>query len=220
MEADIWSVGVVFYQLLYGKYPFMGMSDNEILKKIEQTRPNFSGVNLSENARNFIDRCLTDNPQKRISWLEIYQHPLIKEGEKMLYGLTSRINIKQAEDFYKKPVEVETDLMNTQHKKMSEFENVVQPGQANLEKVQKEAEEQRKMASAGQKYEKLYLNHRNNIMFIFKFVTPYIHNIFNIHANHDITLFILSKKSFLQMKAFHHHVKSKGNYFKLANYFN
>ena len=28
MEADIWSVGVVYYQLLYGQYPFMGMSDN------------------------------------------------------------------------------------------------------------------------------------------------------------------------------------------------
>jgi serine/threonine protein kinase len=27
MEADIWSVGVVYYQLLYGKYPFSGMSD-------------------------------------------------------------------------------------------------------------------------------------------------------------------------------------------------
>ena len=27
MEADIWSIGVVYYQLLYGKYPFMGVSD-------------------------------------------------------------------------------------------------------------------------------------------------------------------------------------------------
>lgn len=27
MEADIWSIGVVYYQLLYNKYPFMGKSD-------------------------------------------------------------------------------------------------------------------------------------------------------------------------------------------------
>jgi len=68
MEADIWSVGVVYYQLLYGKYPFMGMSDPDILKKIRTTRPDFSGVNISESARDFINRCLTVDPRKRITW--------------------------------------------------------------------------------------------------------------------------------------------------------
>jgi serine/threonine protein kinase len=71
-------VGVVYYQLLYGKYPFMGLSDLDILKKIETTKPDFNGINLSANARNFIERCLTDNREKRISWRDIYDHPLIK----------------------------------------------------------------------------------------------------------------------------------------------
>ena len=35
LKADIWSVGVVFYQLLYGKYPFMGINDPMILKNIK-----------------------------------------------------------------------------------------------------------------------------------------------------------------------------------------
>jgi serine/threonine protein kinase len=69
MEADIWSVGVVYYQLLYGKYPYVGLSDSDILKSIEKTKPDFSGVNISSISRDFIERCLTDNPQKRISWL-------------------------------------------------------------------------------------------------------------------------------------------------------
>lgn len=57
-------------------------------------------------------------------------------------------------------------------------------------------------------------------MFIFKFVTPYIYSIYNIRANHEITLFILCKKAYHQMKAFHHYVKSKSNFLKLAPYFN
>lgn len=68
MEADIWSVGVVYYQLLYGKYPYMGFNDLDILKKIESSKPDFSGVNLSPNALDFISRCLTVNPASRISW--------------------------------------------------------------------------------------------------------------------------------------------------------
>jgi serine/threonine protein kinase len=50
----------------------------DILKKIETTKPDFNGINLSANARNFIERCLTDNREKRISWRDIYDHPLIK----------------------------------------------------------------------------------------------------------------------------------------------
>jgi serine/threonine protein kinase len=35
MEADIWSVGVVYYQMLYGVYPYKGFSDKDILKRIK-----------------------------------------------------------------------------------------------------------------------------------------------------------------------------------------
>lgn len=67
-EADIWSIGVVYYQMMYGKYPYMGMNDYDILKKIKNNRPDFSKVNISADARDFLDRCLTVDPKKRISW--------------------------------------------------------------------------------------------------------------------------------------------------------
>lgn len=47
------------------------------------------------------------------------------------------------------------------------------------------------------KYEKLYLNKRNDIMFIFKFVSPYISSFYYIKANHGIAMFILSKKAYI-----------------------
>jgi len=34
LEADLWSIGVVYYQMIYGKYPFTGNSDSIILRKI------------------------------------------------------------------------------------------------------------------------------------------------------------------------------------------
>jgi hypothetical protein len=88
-----------------------------------------------------------------------------------------------------------------------------------MQKMMKEADEKKQISLSIQKYEKMYLNKRNNIMFIFKFVTPHINNLMAIKANHQITLFILSKKAYHQMRAFHQHVKAKTNFMKLAPHF-
>jgi serine/threonine protein kinase len=42
MNADIWSIGVVFYQLLYGTYPFNALSEADLLRKIKTQKVNFS----------------------------------------------------------------------------------------------------------------------------------------------------------------------------------
>lgn len=55
----------------------MGMNDYDILKKIKNSRPDYSKVNISPHALDFIDKCLCVNPKKRISWIEIYSHPLL-----------------------------------------------------------------------------------------------------------------------------------------------
>ena len=47
MEADLRSIGVVYYQLIYGKYPYNGMNDYDILKKIKNSRPDYSAVQIS-----------------------------------------------------------------------------------------------------------------------------------------------------------------------------
>lgn len=54
--------------MIYGKYPYMGMNDYDILKKIKSKRPDFGGVQISNKAKDFIDRCLTVDPKKRIKW--------------------------------------------------------------------------------------------------------------------------------------------------------
>ena len=56
-------------------------------------------------------------------------------------------------------------------------------------------------------------------MFIFKFVTPYICNLYNLRANHAITLFILTKKAYHDMKCFLHFVSEKRDFLKLRECF-
>lgn len=67
----------------------------DILNKIKKSRPNFNGVEISANAKDFIDRSLTVDPKKRITWTEVYDHALLKDGTNMIYGaLKSKIQLK------------------------------------------------------------------------------------------------------------------------------
>lgn len=59
---------------------------------------------------------------------------------------------------------------------------------------------------------------RNDIMFVFKYVAPYVSSLFEMKANHEISMFIISKKAYLDMKEFYDFVKQKKNYFKLYKY--
>jgi serine/threonine protein kinase len=90
--------------MLYGKYPFNGLNDHDILKKIKNTRPDFSKVNISEKAIDFINKCLQVDPRKRISWVEIYSHPLLeKKNDNFIYGtLKSKISLGENKNFYEK----------------------------------------------------------------------------------------------------------------------
>ena len=40
-EADIWSIGVVFYQMLYKKYPYDGKNNFELIRNIKKTKPKY-----------------------------------------------------------------------------------------------------------------------------------------------------------------------------------
>lgn len=105
-KADIWSIGVVYYQMLFGKYPYVASNDYDLLKKLKTTLPHYTGKKISPNAKDFIERCLTTDPAKRIDWKDIYDHPLLKEDEtQLLYGARDK-NLKMSimvnKDFYLK----------------------------------------------------------------------------------------------------------------------
>lgn len=67
---DIWSVGVIIYEMLFGEKPFgHGMSQEKILK--ENVILNAEGVRfplkpiISGEAKEFIHGCLMRDPEKR-----------------------------------------------------------------------------------------------------------------------------------------------------------
>lgn len=47
-KCDIWSVGVIVFLFIFGKFPFQGNSDNETMKQIRSKDLNLSGVDNDE----------------------------------------------------------------------------------------------------------------------------------------------------------------------------
>ena len=77
-KADIWSIGTVFYELLFGRSPFVAGNMIDLLKNIK-TKPldiPRKVNNISEVVEDVLRRMLTVDPVDRIEWEELFAHKI------------------------------------------------------------------------------------------------------------------------------------------------
>lgn len=82
-KCYIWSIGIIFHMMLYGaNCPFNAMSYADLKNEIQ----NHSGdntkfddsVGVSEDAKDFIRKCLVKDISDRIEWKDLFNHKLFK----------------------------------------------------------------------------------------------------------------------------------------------
>lgn len=78
-KSDLWSVGVMMYQLYYKEIPYDGMTETEILNKIRSNTPYKQPED--KNFRDLLNKIFVMNPQNRISWNEYFNHPFFTGKE-------------------------------------------------------------------------------------------------------------------------------------------
>ncbi|XP_047136271.1 serine/threonine-protein kinase tousled-like 2 isoform X1 [Hydra vulgaris] len=82
-KVDVWSVGIIFYQALYGRKPFgHNLSQASILEQntiLKATNIDFpSKPTVSQEAKNFIRKCLTYKKDDRVDVFQLAEDPYLK----------------------------------------------------------------------------------------------------------------------------------------------
>ena len=81
-ETDIWSLGVLVYELLTDKMPFYASTYKQTYQLISKGQPDFPEI-LSEQAIDFIKTLLTKDREKRIKDENILEHMWLASCEQM-----------------------------------------------------------------------------------------------------------------------------------------
>lgn len=148
--VDLWAIGVITYFLLSGYTPFEGSNNVEEMQAIMNADYNYDDPcwdNISQPAKNFIDRCLTIDANERITAHQALEHEWLmiddeskspKEGGDLLPNLRTNFNARRT---FKKAINMVT-LSNhfghsmKSHSNSSNTEsNGIQPVNEGIEEV-------------------------------------------------------------------------------------
>lgn len=74
-KADLWSFGIVMYQLLFGIHPHSSDTFDQLLRSLKNKKINFfMNRNFTEHCFDLLKKLLINDPCKRIEWNDLFQH--------------------------------------------------------------------------------------------------------------------------------------------------
>ncbi|XP_046976245.1 serine/threonine-protein kinase ULK3-like [Vanessa cardui] len=103
-RVDLWSVGVIMYECLFGKAPYSSATFKELLDKIQRQAPIAIPPNssISAGCLDLLTRLLQHDPDKRISYDDFFNHEYLD-----LDHMPSKENYNKAVFLIKRAIELD-----------------------------------------------------------------------------------------------------------------
>eukprot|EP01028_Stygiella_incarcerata_P007214 TRINITY_DN296_c0_g3_i1.p1 TRINITY_DN296_c0_g3~~TRINITY_DN296_c0_g3_i1.p1 ORF type:complete len:595 (-),score=129.63 TRINITY_DN296_c0_g3_i1:105-1832(-) len=90
-KADLWSLGTILYEMVYGHCPFNGINRIDLLRNIKLNPVAFPEYpRVSEDLQNLMDNLLQREPERRIEFGAFFAHPFFR-GAIFCEGTVSRL---------------------------------------------------------------------------------------------------------------------------------
>lgn len=144
-KADLWSIGVCFYQILFGKTPFEAKSYDELKEKVRTqsgSRLKFPrDVPVSEECKNLLISLLQFDPVRRIEWKDFFNHALFElhaksNQQKGLNNINNSMFDRQNE------TQIKYEFNNNKKTAAEDHTNLLLPDQLEKGEVKRRATEE------------------------------------------------------------------------------
>lgn len=78
-KSDLWSIGLIFYEMIYGHTPWPANNELQLLNNI-MTRAVPFDTSISDISKDFIKKCLKIKEEDRMNWEDAFKHPVLSQN--------------------------------------------------------------------------------------------------------------------------------------------
>lgn len=97
-ESDLWSLGILLYELHIGKEPFAGKSSSDMLHLISNQAIKFSSKFFSREAMNLVKALLKFKPHKRITIKQLLNSRFVRKSRHSNHDEPDRVEVASKPD--------------------------------------------------------------------------------------------------------------------------